>query len=158
MDNEHSRSAQTALDRECRVFSRYLIGQFPSAYVLDKYRDAHAKLPGLRDGKAGHFDALLICLACRSPLLTRLADSYSRVLFKHSRVRTKLVVLLAILECCASSHRYFDRPEPCGKAMLFLMTLVHGLIFLGSFVLAVIMLAPARFLLERGFARFGTTR
>ena len=151
-------SAPNALDRECSVFSRYLIGQLPSAYVLDKYRDAHAKLPCLRDGEAGPFDAWLICLACRSPLLTRLVDSYSRVLFKHSRVRTKLVVLLAILESCAPSHSYFDRPEPCGKAMLFLMTLYHGLMFLGSFVLAAIVLWPARFILERGFARLGTSR
>ena len=153
-----SRSAQNALDRECSVFSRYLIGQPPSAYVLSKYRDAHAKLPYLRDGAAAPFDALLIRLAGWNPFLTRLVDSHARVFFKRSCVRAKLVVLLAILESCAPSHRYFDRSEPCGKAMLLLITLYHGLTFLGSFVIATIVLWPARFLLECGFARLGTTR
>ena len=92
-----SSSAHNALDHECSVFSRYLIGQPPSVYVLNKYRDAHAKLPSLRDEETEPFDALLIWLACRNPFLTKLVDSYSRVLFKRSRVRTKLVVLLAIL-------------------------------------------------------------
>jgi len=153
-----SRPTQNSFDRECSVFSRYLIGQPPSAYVLSKYRDAHAKLPGLRNGAGGPFDALLIRLASWNPFLTRLVDSHARVFFKHSCVRTKLVVLLAILESSAPSHRYFDLSEPCGKATLFLMTLYHGLAFLGSFVLATIVLWPARFLLERGFARLGTTR
>ena len=158
MDNEHSRAPQTALDRECRVFSRYLIGQSPSAYVLGKYRDAHAKLPDLRDGAPAPFDALLIRLAGWNPFLTRLVDSYACVLFKPSRVRTKLVVLLAILESCAPSHRSFDLAEPGGKAMIFLIALYHGFTFLGAFVLATIVLSPVRFLFERGFARLGTSR
>src|SRR5260370_806200 len=32
----------THLERECRSYARYLIGQAPSAYIIEKYLDLHA--------------------------------------------------------------------------------------------------------------------
>ena len=37
------------LERECRIFARYLTGQEPSRYIIEKYLDFHQKI-GVRDG------------------------------------------------------------------------------------------------------------
>ncbi|MGH7321131.1 MAG: hypothetical protein ACRELA_16100, partial [Candidatus Rokuibacteriota bacterium] len=117
----------TDLDDECRVFSRYLIGALPGDYILAKYRDAHARLPALGGGAPARFDALLLALSARRPILARLVDSYARVFIRHSRVRVKLVVLLAILECSPPTSPHFDGPDTTSLTMLALRTLRDGL-------------------------------
>src|SRR5262245_43793124 len=98
----------TILDRECNVFCRYLIGQTPNDYVRKKYRDAHGSRSLVGGGCISPWDALLIRIARISPWSTRITDVYSRVFYGSSLIRKKLVLLLAILESCAPSHRYLD--------------------------------------------------
>lgn len=137
------------LDRECRVFTRYLIGDDPGAYVLGKYREAHARLSALAEPPRDRFDELLDALAAGHPALTRLVDAYARVFRRAARVRVKLVVLLAILECAPESHQHLDPPGSFGLARVGVSLLRDGVAFLLCLVLATSLLGPAQLLLAR---------
>ena len=79
---------------ECRVFTRYLIGRQPDAYIMRKYAQAFEPGYPLGEDEAPGFDALLLKLAVLHPLLTRTADIYSRFFRPASAVRKRLVLLL----------------------------------------------------------------
>ena len=97
----------SALDRECAVFCRYLIGQEPNEYVKKKYRAAH-QARSLRGDLAHPADDFLVKAASIGPWSTKIIDAYTRVFHPFSMVRKKLVLLLAILECCAPPHAHLD--------------------------------------------------
>jgi hypothetical protein len=102
------------LERECRNFARYLSGQEPSPYIVEKYLDFHQKI-GLPKA-TGHFDRFLVSTAARGPFRTRLADSYASVFRRKSILRRKLVVVLALLECAPPTFETLDRVPPGGIA------------------------------------------
>ncbi len=87
----------TQLERECRSYTSYLIGQAPTAYILEKYLDYHKNASAVNSGD--RFDRLLVSMSARGPLWARLADSYGSVWRKNSPLRGKLVLSLALLEC-----------------------------------------------------------
>ena len=64
---------RNSLARECEVFSRYLLGSAPNAYVTGKYLDAHQR--ELNYTAHGSFDSLLAKFAAQGPRRARLADS-----------------------------------------------------------------------------------
>ena len=104
------------LERECRSYTRYLTGQRPSPYVIDKYRDFHGKSDALADLKFDSFDQFLVETSARGPFWARLADSYASRFRKESAVRKKLVVALAILECAPPSFEVLDAVDCGGTA------------------------------------------
>ena len=67
-----------SLEEECELFSRYLIGEKPTSYVLEKYADAHenADLPGAVHVTS--FDSLLLEIATFHPV----TYSCSRFLYR----------------------------------------------------------------------------
>ena len=71
---------------ECRVFTRYLIGCLPDAYIMRKYAQAFEPDYPLGDAVIPGFDALLLKLAVLHPLLTRTTDIYSRFFRPIKRV------------------------------------------------------------------------
>jgi hypothetical protein len=91
--------------RECEVFIRYLVGKRPTPYLVSKYREAcHTlHLDELRPGCAA-VEPTLLRMASTHPLLTRLADAYSRVFLPESLLRRRLVLLLAIVESTSLSQ------------------------------------------------------
>jgi len=95
------------LERECRSYTRYLIGEPPTSYVIAKYRDFHQKIgvPEARD----RFDRFLLAASAHGPLWARLADSYAGIWRKQSSLRAKLVVTLALLECAPPTYEKLDR-------------------------------------------------
>ena len=109
------------LERECRVFARYLAGSDPSPATLAAYRRAHEHVlatdlePG---GSRG--ERALLALARRGPARARAADGFARFFAKKSTLRRKLVTLLAILECDAPSARTLDTAD-AGSAAGFLV-------------------------------------
>lgn len=109
--------ADAALDRECVAYSRYLIGQAPSEYVIGKYREAHARDALPRDSLPG-LDPLLGAVARAHSLGAWLVDAYTAVFFKRAQVRRKWVLLVAILETSAPAADHFDAPDPGGRAAL----------------------------------------
>jgi len=102
------------LERECRSYTRYLTGQPPSGYVIEKYLDFHQKI-GLPADK-GRLEAFLVAVSAKGPFWTRLADSYASVWCRHSAVRKKLVLTLALLECASPACETLDR-VPAGGTL-----------------------------------------
>ena len=97
------------LEEECRTYTRYLIGQMPSEYVVAKYLDFHRKSDTLGALKFDRFDRFLVRVSARGPFWARLADSYASLFRKNSALRKKLVLTLALLECAPPSFEKLDK-------------------------------------------------
>lgn len=110
-------------DKECRVFTRYLVKQEPTAYVLEKYNHLHGTLDF--EPKDFH-DALLLKLAGKGFFLTRMADAYSRFFRSDSALRKKLAYLMAILEVTPPYFRFYDTADGGGKLGLLIKTGIKG--------------------------------
>jgi hypothetical protein len=130
----------TDLDRECRVFCRYLVQREANTYVTQKYIDANAML-GPRMS-ATRMDAWLVKFAQPHPWCTRMADMYSRLLLPRSTLRSKLVILLAILESCAPTAARFYRTHNGNAALAFMLLILQCAASLLLTILAVVVLAP----------------
>jgi hypothetical protein len=102
------------LERECRTYTRFLIGQAPTPYVLEHYLDFHQKSDVMEAVKSDRFDQFLVGVSARGPFWARLADSYASVFRKNSTVRKKLVLTLALLECAPPSFETLDRVDSGG--------------------------------------------
>src|ERR1035437_9355874 len=102
------------LERECQSYTRYLIGQTPTPYVVEKYRDFHQKMGPVADGD--RFERFLVSTSARGPVWARLTDSYASVWRKNSFVRKKLAVTLALLECASPGFEDLDRSPGGGWA------------------------------------------
>jgi len=130
------------LDRECAGFARYLTGLSVTDYVLEKYRDAHARHPDLDARQSPTFDRWLISIARAHPLGTWLADTYTAVFFKQALVRRKWILLVAILESTAPTAELFDVPEPGGRAAFVVRLGWRGLAFLLGLGVSSILFMP----------------
>src|SRR5690242_15452332 len=98
-----------ALERECRAYTRYLIGREPEAYVIAKYVECHqtGRIPEPADG----FERFLLNASVRGPFFTRMADAYAGRLLKYGALRKKLVLTLALLECAPGSFPLLDAAD-----------------------------------------------
>jgi hypothetical protein len=105
-----------ALDAECEVFTRHLIGCDPDSYVKAKYRAAHAAVRQLEP--APGFDRRLLAFARPSPVRAKLADAYAGLFLPASSLRKRLVLLLAILETRPPFHHTIDRAPGGTKGAL----------------------------------------
>ena len=137
------------LERECDVFARYLTGRVAEAYVGRKYQEAFGVGQKAQLAVCGRFDQLLLTLAGTHPLLTRVADIYSRFFSSGSVVRRRLVMLLALLESDAVSIQRLDFPTCGGLAGFVLGMGVRGLVSLLLLVPALLILLPLQGLLGR---------
>lgn len=137
------------LERECDVFTRYLTGRSAAAYVGGKYLDAFTGAQQSRLAACGRFDRLLLALARSHPLLTRVADIYSRFFSSGSVVRRRLVMLLALLESHAASIERLDSPT-CGGLPGFVLGMgIRGTVSLLLLLTALPVLLPLQLLLGR---------
>ena len=129
------------LDREARVFTRYLIGAGVTPYVAARYAAAHAALPALSSGT--WFDGLTVALARVHPIAAFVLDAATRILAPRGRLRCKLVALLAVLEVSAGTHGRIDQawgPWP----LAFVVLAARAPLFLVSAVGGAVLLAPLR--------------
>lgn len=95
------------LEREAARLGRRLVGRSPDRYVLSKYVGFHLAHGAARLGVATRMDRLLLA-ASRVPGGLWLADAYAARFCKRSVLRSKLVLMLALLECSAPSARALD--------------------------------------------------
>lgn len=102
------------LERQCLTYTRYLIGQAPTPFVIEHYLAFHQKSDAMQGVKFDHFDQFLVGMSARGPIWARLADSYASVFRKNSTLRKKLVLTLALLECAPSSFETLDRVDSGG--------------------------------------------
>ena len=131
------------LDRECAVFCRYLCGELPNAYVLEKYRAAHSCGAIEPPRGATSFDHALVALA-RNAWLTRAIDGYARVFSGGGLLRRKLVALLAILEVKAPFDDALDTPTSTGTLAFFARIAWLGVAFAFTLLVTSIALLPVR--------------
>lgn len=112
-----------ALMRECRVFCKYLAGQTPNRYILEKYRQCHEKV-NLRP--VDFFDSFLLKLSGIRPVFTRMTDAYSRFFKPTSTVRKKLAYLVAIIEVSPPYFRFYDSADGGGKLGFLVKAALKG--------------------------------
>ncbi len=131
-----------SLEEECELFSRYLIGEKPTSYVLEKYADAHenADLPGAVHVTS--FDSLLLEIATFHPVTTAAVDSYTAIFCSRAIFRQKIVVLLSILESSSPSYLHFESPDPSSKAVLLLKMLAKVALFGVRLLVSMVVFLP----------------
>lgn len=110
------------LAREADIFARYLAGAAATPYQAERYAAGQAALPPT----ATAFDEAQLALARTHPVLTRAADAYGRLLAPRSLLRHKLVLMLAVLESSAPSHRAFAPAGASAAAALARLVLAGG--------------------------------
>src|SRR5262245_7821266 len=135
------------LERECRSYSKYLIGQAPSAYVIGKYLDFHRQSDIASALTNGRFDRFLARVSARGPVRARLADTYASRFRKRSLVRGKLALTLALLECAPPSFEIVDQVRGGGFAGAALRLGWNALRYVLVLVVSVAIFTPVRFVM-----------
>jgi hypothetical protein len=136
--------AEAADDRivgEGRTFAHYLIGRPAPDYVTRKYAEAHAAAQ--LDVEADRFDELLLRFASRGRAAVAIADPYARFARPGGRLRRRLVLLTAIMECAGPTYREFEPPPPAPPVLVAARVALHGLWFLIRLALGAHVLVPA---------------
>ncbi len=128
------------LEEECELFSRYLIGEKPTSYVLEKYVDAHKNILGAVHVTS--FDSLLLEIATFHPVATATVDSYAAVFCSRAIFRQKVVVLLSILESSSPSYLHFESPDPSSKAVLVIKMLAKVAFFGVRLLVSMVVFLP----------------
>ena len=143
------------LERECERFTQYLTGGKPDHYVKKKYTEGHE---ATKLGKGGnHFDTLLIKIATRNTLFTKLSDVYTRVFYRNAVVRQKLVLLLAILEGYSMTCAYIDSVSESSKPVIYRKLLAKAFQFALLLFVSAVAIAPFHALTHLPRRRFGKT-
>ena len=133
---------QEALAHECRAFTAYLTGLAPTAYVLEKYRLGHGRIPYLTQEPPQWVDRLLLRAAIHGSLLLRCADAYARILRPTGMLRQKLVLALAVLENSPPTHLRLNSAREGNPAVLALGILGRGLEFSITLLIGLVCFAP----------------
>ncbi len=134
-------AASERLTLECRIYGRYLIGQEPGVYVLNKYMDYHRTSSFGVDA----FDRVLLSISTWSPLFTRIADVYASRFRKRAVLRKKLVLLLALLECAVPSSQYIDTAGRGGRSLVWVRMGYRVAVYAATLLAATALLGPVHF-------------
>lgn len=134
----------SVLDQECLVFCRYLIGQEPNSYIINKFQEAHRV--GSINPPGDTFNRLLLWVATTGRLWTKLVDTYTAVFCKTSVVRKKLILLLAILESNAAACHGLDAVDETHKLLLCLKIMGKGCTFVFVLFLGIVIFLPVHIL------------
>jgi hypothetical protein len=133
--------SERRLQRECRVFTRHLIGTAPGEYVAERYLDAHRVRTDFTP--RSRFDRFLCSFAAVTPLAARLADAWCAMFAPGSVLRRKLVLLLAMLESCAPHYRRLEDVSG-NRALAFAGLFGRGLVAALVLLVSVLVFLPAR--------------
>ena len=141
-------SDQQALERECRLITRYLIGGEPQPAIADAYRSYHNRFPD-QVRPTSRFDELSVALARSGSLGLRLADGYTGLFRRQGALRQKIVLTLALLESSAPSHHVIDRPYRGIRLLVLTKLALRTAGELAILALAVPIMMPLQLLLGR---------
>jgi hypothetical protein len=83
------------LETEARVFARYLVGRTPPQELIDRYAEANRIL---RTTSADGRDAALVAFVRRHPWAVPFLDAATGIFRRNGELRSKLLVMAAILE------------------------------------------------------------
>jgi len=135
------------MKRECAMFTHYLIGREADAYVQEKYIQAH-KATRL-EADAGLFDSLLIKAANSNAFFLKLADSYTSIFYKNAVLRKKLLLMLAILECCNSTYGDVDRGTEGPVSIMLAQLAQKAFFFFVALIASLVLFAPLKLMTAR---------
>ena len=130
------------MERECRVYARYLTGQEVDRYVAGKYAGCHAT--GRIAEPIDPFDCFLTDVSVRGPLWTRLADAYASRFRKDCVLRKKLVLTLALLECSPATFEYLEGVSSGSRAGALVRMAGDGMLFAAALPLAILLFFPVQ--------------
>lgn len=131
--------------RECRVFTRYLIGADPDNSVAATYQElSSAAAFGSRTWD--RFDHFLVRMAAWHPVAAVVADLHARFFRPHTLLRHKLVLLLAILEVAPGTAARLQGSGG-GLARTAGTVALAGLVSVAALLAGLVVLLPARLLL-----------
>jgi len=134
--------SQSRMERECRVYARYLTGQEVDRYVAGKYAGCHAT--GRIAEPTEPFDCSLTDVSVRGPLWTRLADAYASRFRKDCVLRKKLVLTLALLECSPATFEYLEGVSSGSRAGALVRMAGDGMLFAAALPLAILLFFPVQ--------------
>jgi hypothetical protein len=118
---------------ECRLFTRYLLGREPDAYVLERYVSLHKAALGGAPALAP-LDSLLLKTARSNVFGLRCADAYARIFRPQCLLRRKLILIFAILENSRGFHSRFTS----GASSRYVFALARIVATLTGFAVALI--------------------
>jgi hypothetical protein len=128
---------QASLEQQAALFSRYLIGQTPSATVVSRYVQAVQ-----RGAAISAAERRLIAFACRHPWSIGCLDAGLVLVNPHVEFRRRLYVMFAILEATPEHSDYF---LPRQRSPLYLLWLgVVGLRAVARAIIGLILLKVVR--------------
>lgn len=142
---EKSKDHALKLDKECGTYTNYLVGQEPTDYILGKYHDAHGYTSLLNEGKATAFDRFLVDFSIKHPFFARLADAYTSLFYKRALFRSKLVLLVAIMESTAPTYSHFERPDASNIISLGIQLGLRLVRFGIALFLSILLFSPVHF-------------
>ena len=134
--------ASDAIDRECRVFTKHLVGARPDPLVLASYRRAVESVPAL--AARSTWDRALLSIARGSVIGARLTDAHAALFARSSTLRKRLVMLLAILESRAPYAESIDKPLGGSLPGAIVRLSLQGFVAVAGLVLGTIVLLPVR--------------
>ena len=134
------------LDRESKVYTKFLINDEPTSYIQNKYQKAHHRSNIFEGNVSDPFDDFLIKFSSKNGFFTKLADSYASFFKKNSLIRKKLILLLALLESTAPSYRQFESPDSSSMLTIVFWIFLKGAVFAISLIAAIILFMPIKVL------------
>jgi len=119
-------NVQPDLEREARIFGRYLIGEEIKEEAIRLYLDAHQ----MNRFDLSEKETRLLRLIHRHPALTGMIDGGLALQNKDSAIRRKIFFLLAILETFPEYSRHYLFPEPASikNILSFFLSGVRGVL------------------------------
>jgi hypothetical protein len=128
------------IEKECRLFTNYLINHEPDNYIQKKYQKG---LRAIENNKGvAIFDSLLLKVALKGLFLTKLVDVYTSIFYRKALIRKKMLLLLAILECRTSTYIQIDSANESSFYLLYLKLGYKAFVFLLWLVLSIIVFGP----------------
>lgn len=128
------------LEKECSMFTNYLINYEPDNYIQKKYQQGQRAIENYKG--AAFFDSLLLKVALKSLFLTKLVDIYTSIFYRKALIRKKMLFLLAILECRTSTYIQIDSANESSSFLLYLKLGYKAFVFLLWLVLSIIVFGP----------------
>lgn len=132
---------RAGLERECRTFTRYLVGSDPTPYVIGTYCDAHTASSAFAGDR---FDHRLTTAARLHPVVTFIADAYARFFAPRGGFRKKLILLLAILETCPPFHREMEQVADGQLVAQVIHVGARLVLFVPAVIVGALVFAPLR--------------
>lgn len=140
---EKKKSNQSTIEmlrHECRILTRYLINSDVNEYTELKYIQGHKSLRISNNKRL--IDRVLIKKAIKNSFWVKLVDIYSSIFCPNAIIRKKLVLLIAILECQASSYGRLDFINEKSKLLLCIDLVQKAIVFIFMLIFSIIFFAP----------------